>query len=686
MGRRRSSIGLDGRRIVAIAVLLASPSPAHAADDLLQWEAQELKSSEVADAPAATAAAFGAALAVFEGTALVAAPDLAVAGAGPGKVFVFEHADTKWREGPPVTSPPGSSGRFGSSLALSHDFIAVGSSSPLGASATPIWMVPRARPDQARSLAILPGTTPSPQFGAALALEADTLLVGDPGANGGAGQVVVYGREDDEWRPQQALPDSATALDLLDSYFGYSLALGGDRALVGAPFSEGGSVYGFQRMEPGAPFVLSAKHPPRPSDSVTFGWAVAMDAVSGALVVTDNAFETDSGIAYLYEPTANGWFSASAPLLSGPLDANRDYEGFGQAAVFAHGTLLIGAPGKQLGSGKGAVLRFLQGGTSTPISETIPQLGGLLAGTRGGLVLATSAQNQVYAFALAGGVSCDAAGDCSSLLCVDGVCCESACDGQCESCAAAETNAAAGTCAPVAHGTDPAGECAELDERCSSRTCDGAGACDALPSDSVCEPAGCDADGNLVISAALCDGSGRCLPGESKPCEPGFSCFEGKCRAEASAKPVTEPVLDCASSGDCDKAAGFYCLEGRCVSGSQCATQQNIAYDAHGAATSCAPSLCAAGACRFQCAASKTDCVDGYWCDPEAHRCVAQTALSRARDDTSVACRLGHPATGAHALGGLLCLAMTWGLRRASATRARKELCVTRSRKRQHIP
>jgi hypothetical protein len=67
----------------------------------------------------------------------------------------------------------------------------------------------------------------------------------------------------------------------------------------------------------------------------------------------------------------------------------------------------------------------------------------------------------------ADGIGCGDDAECQSALCVDGVCCESACDGTCETC---DLAAAEGTCSPQAPGTDPDGECGE-------GLCSGAAAC-----------------------------------------------------------------------------------------------------------------------------------------------------------------------------------------------------------------
>ena len=91
------------------------------------------------------------------------------------------------------------------------------------------------------------------------------------------------------------------------------------------------------------------------------------------------------------------------------------------------------------------------------------------------------------------GEPCDEPSDCAGgLLCVDGVCCTSACNGRCQRCDLAGD----GTCTPVPGGEDPDGECDGLDcgdyywgwegDLCFERAdladadvaCDGRGACE----------------------------------------------------------------------------------------------------------------------------------------------------------------------------------------------------------------
>jgi len=67
--------------------------------------------------------------------------------------------------------------------------------------------------------------------------------------------------------------------------------------------------------------------------------------------------------------------------------------------------------------------------------------------------------NNVCGATLADGDPCTRSAACLSGHCVDGVCCDLACDGACEACVASKTCGQDGTCAPVTAGTDPDAEC-----------------------------------------------------------------------------------------------------------------------------------------------------------------------------------------------------------------------------------
>ena len=98
------------------------------------------------------------------------------------------------------------------------------------------------------------------------------------------------------------------------------------------------------------------------------------------------------------------------------------------------------------------------------------------------------------------GTACSSASTCASGFCVDGVCCESACDGTCVSC---NQSGRAGKCSAYTQGSDPETECTFGLGVCRA-TCNGAGACDYPRAGTPC--------GN---SCQSCDGNGMCVNGPS---------------------------------------------------------------------------------------------------------------------------------------------------------------------------
>ncbi|MBX3248077.1 MAG: hypothetical protein KF901_12940 [Myxococcales bacterium] len=136
---------------------------------------------------------------------------------------------------------------------------------------------------------------------------------------------------------------------------------------------------------------------------------------------------------------------------------------------------------------------------------------------------------------------------CGVRPCVDGHCCDSACDGPCRSCAVPGFE---GTCTSFAEGTDPEDECeAEAASTCGrTGTCDGAGRC-ALHGTSVA----CD-DGQACTTGDACDGAGTCRGAAPAECAPaaGNQCCLGSCDATGGC--VTE-------AGSCADVCGGARLE-----------------------------------------------------------------------------------------------------------------------------
>jgi hypothetical protein len=148
------------------------------------------------------------------------------------------------------------------------------------------------------------------------------------------------------------------------------------------------------------------------------------------------------------------------------------------------------------------------------------------------------------------GLGCEFDGDCASDHCVDGVCCDTACAGDCESCRADETS---GKCTAVADGTYPEGECTD-----GALCTDGACAAPAAPAPKANGEA-CDLADDCA--GGFCAGGVCCDTACEGPCEAcGVAGGEGTCLPHAVG---TDPDDDCAGEGVCDGAGHCASFETR---------------------------------------------------------------------------------------------------------------------------
>jgi len=207
---------------------------------------------------------------------------------------------------------------------------------------------------------------------------------------------------------------------------------------------------------------------------------------------------------------------------------------------------------------------------------------------------------------LALGAACTLNGECTSLHCVDGVCCNTACGGLCEACTAAKTGGADGTCAPVTSNTDPDNECAQDDPSTCGKNglCNGAKACAKWDNSTVCAPQVCE---NGTQTEHKCDGSGTCVAAVQTACTP-YVCGANACLTTCASD------TDCVSTHYCDVATSPKVCKPKVAQGAVCAAD-NQCSSGHCVDGVCCDSACG-GLCEA-CSAAKTGGVDGI-CAPVA--------------------------------------------------------------------
>jgi hypothetical protein len=181
------------------------------------------------------------------------------------------------------------------------------------------------------------------------------------------------------------------------------------------------------------------------------------------------------------------------------------------------------------------------------------------------------------------GASCSTGTECLSSFCAQGVCCDKACDGACQSCA---LPGMLGTCTNVPTGSqDPAGKCADDGATSCGRNgkCQ-AGACQKYTQGTACKASVCPDATTTFTPGATCDGNGTCVtPADS-------SCFPFRCGATNVCKSSCTADADCAAPAVCIMGScGLKSLGKTCADNSECLSKF------------CAQGFCCNSACNGSC-------------------------------------------------------------------------------------
>jgi len=156
------------------------------------------------------------------------------------------------------------------------------------------------------------------------------------------------------------------------------------------------------------------------------------------------------------------------------------------------------------------------------------------------------------------GEACASDTECLSEHCVDGVCCDTACEGACVACTTAFKGAGEdGVCEVVAEGTNPRSLC--VDEGPAS--CGTTGVCDANGSCAVYED-GTECSEGMICKAGGCIATPFCWEKlDGTDCGDGMICEAGEC---VSAPPCWQKP-DGTACGE-----GTICLAGECITAPFC--------------------------------------------------------------------------------------------------------------------
>lgn len=292
---------------------------------------------------------FASSLALSGDTVLVGVPrdDMAYGNDGgsyydrydAGSAYVFVLTGNFWKQQAKLTARDSDTPHlFGASVALSGDIALIGAPgdidhTPFQGTGNAYIFVRRGRVWSQQAKLDSGDGASRDQFGYSVALDGQTALVGAPGANNAAGSAYVFVRDSQSWVRQKKLPDDE---GLPGDQFGHSVALSGNTALIGAPGYEIAYVF----VRDSTLWLLQDTLFDGIGFANAFGWSVALSGDT-ALVGAPSA-NNAAGSAYVFvrNSVTSSWHPQDTLSASNGLGG--DY--FGYSVAVSGDTAVIGAP------------------------------------------------------------------------------------------------------------------------------------------------------------------------------------------------------------------------------------------------------------------------------------------------------------------------------------------------------
>ncbi len=316
---------------------------------------------------AAAADYFGRSVSISGDYAIVGAYGDDDGGSDSGSAYIFKREGTTWTEQAKLTaSDAAAADYFGLSVSISGDYAIVSASGNDNDSGS-AYIFKREGTTWTEQAKLKAGdATGADYFGSSVSISGDYAVIGANGDDDGgsdSGSAYVFKRDGTTWVEQAKL----TAGDPWSfDYFGSSVSISGDYAVVGAYADDdggsySGSAYIFKRE--GTTWVEQAKL--TASDAAAadyFGYSVSISgdyAVVGAYADDDGG--SYSGSAYIFKRDGTIW-TEQAKLKAGDAAAS-DY--FGRSVSIDGDYAVISSPGDDVGgSSTGSAYIFKRKGTT----------------------------------------------------------------------------------------------------------------------------------------------------------------------------------------------------------------------------------------------------------------------------------------------------------------------------------
>jgi hypothetical protein len=340
---------------------------------------------------------FGETVAVQGKTLVVGAPRGGPgAPAGPGAVYVFNKTGGKFKRTATLTASDGENGdQLGTSVAIDGDTIvagAPGQDDDNGADVGSLYTFARdGAATRHETAQLVSSAGANSKVGSSVAIDGDRTVVGGPGSGAGEGFALVYtttGAPDRQ--PYSYLFPPNNAGD--GASLGASVAIDGDTIVVGAPHSTAnpdgsGAVFTYARDHaPGTSFLF----PTGTLEVNAFGGLGTAVAIDGSTIAASALNAGVNGAVFTFSTSGNsvrGPEDELTPKL--PAKANL----FGSSVAMDQDRIVVGARGA--GKNEGAIFQFARHGAANrhekvrlqaEPSERLAQLGTSVAVDRDTLI------------------------------------------------------------------------------------------------------------------------------------------------------------------------------------------------------------------------------------------------------------------------------------------------------------
>lgn len=329
---------------------------------------------------------FGSSVAIYGDTIVIGAPRDSVNFTSQGSAYVFVRSGSGWIQQAQLTEGAGAaeSDNFGSSVSIWGNTAVVGA--PLDDSPTAIdrgaaFVFTRSGLTWSfQQKLTADDSDANDQLGWSVAVSGNTAIVGaylDNAAFSDQGSAYIFTRSGNAWSQIQKLTAQDAAAN---DRFGFSVALDGNTAIVGAPLKDAentdqGAVYVYNRS---GSFVFQQKLVVSDAAaSEQFGYSVA---VSGENLIVGAPFSSEHGAAYIFDRAGANW--SERKKLADEKNAANEQFGFSvgiSCDKVVIGTKLATAPSVSggegnLASGIGSAQFFLNSPLE-PSAETVPITG-----------------------------------------------------------------------------------------------------------------------------------------------------------------------------------------------------------------------------------------------------------------------------------------------------------------------